>query len=133
MGQCYTVYLKIKFKDAGEFVRLTQQYATSHNWSADYMASTTSIDKIVKFFVGVGDSLTVDYEDGWPVFRGDYDASYSWDGVLEEWFRAIAPSLEPGSEIDVWPDSGSWNCTVNSEGAVDKQYGEDDEEEDDEI
>lgn len=74
-------------------------------------------------------SVTVQYEDGWPVFRGVFDASYSWGGVMEEWFRAVAPSLEAWSEIEVWPDSGSWRCVLRADGTCDKTYGEDDEEE----
>lgn len=75
------------------------------------------------------------YEDGWPVFRSGFDASYSWNGVMDEWFRAVAPSLEPGSEIEVWPDSGSWKCTVKDGGKCEMTEYEEagDDEEDDEI
>ena len=131
MGQCYTVYLKMKLKDADEFVRLSRKYATDNNWSEDYMRQMSSIDGIIKQMISTGD-LTVQCESGWPVFRSDFDASYSWDGVMDEWFHAIAPSLEDGSEIEVFPDVGSWKCVVH-DGKIDRTYDEAEDEEEEEA
>ena len=135
MGQCYTVYLKMKLKDADEFVNASRKFAEDNYWGYDYIAKMTSVDKIIKYFVGgTSSGVCVDYEDGWPVFRGDYDACYSWDGTLENWFHAIAPSLEDGSEIEVYPDTGRWKCVVH-DGKVDKTYdeAEDEDEEEEEV
>lgn len=131
MGQCYSVYLKMKLKDADEFVRLSRKYATDNDWSDEYMRKMSGVDGIIKQMISTGD-LTVQCEDGWPVFRSDFDASYSWDGVMDEWFNAVAPALEDGSEIEVYPDVGSWKCVVR-DGRVDKTYDEDEEDEEEEA
>ena len=131
MGQCYTVYLKMKLKDADEFVRLSRKYATDNKWSEDYMRKMSSIDEIIKQMISTGD-LTVRCEDGWPVFRSDFDASYSWDDVMYEWFDAVASALKDGSEIEVFPDAGGWRCVVH-DGKVDKTYYECDEDDEEEV
>ena len=132
MGQCYTVYLKMKLKDADEFVRLSRKYATDNNWSEDYMRQMSGIDGIIKQMISSGE-LTVQCEDGWPIFRSDFDASYSWEDVMYEWFVAVAPALEDWSELEVYPDAGGWRCVVH-DGKIDKTYDEvEDEEEEEEV
>ena len=123
MGQCYSVDLKIKLKDADAFVRLTREFADANGWSQDYKDELTGINGIINFIVGDG-SVDVHYENGFPVFRGEFDASYSWDSVLENWFGAVAPSLEDGSEIEVAPDEGLWKCVVRDGAASDREYDE---------
>lgn len=132
MGQCYTVYLKMKLKDADEFVCLSRQYATDNDWPEACMRKMSSVDEIIKQMISTGD-LTVQHDGEWSLFRSDFDASYSWDDVMDEWFHAVAPSLEDGSEIEVFPDAGSWRCIV-SDGEVDKDYGEvEDEDEEGDV
>lgn len=128
MGQCYSVTLKAKLKDADAFVRLTREF--TKEWSQDYKDKLTGISGIINFIVGDG-TVDVLYEDGFPVFRGDFDASYSWDGVMSGWFAAVAPSLVDGSSIEVWPDEGSWKRTVVGGEASETEYGECDDEEED--
>jgi hypothetical protein len=128
MGQCYSVYLKAKLKDADAFVRLTREFAK--DWSQEFKDKLTGIGGIINNFVGDG-AVRVVYEDGWPVFCGDFDASYSWDGVMSEWFEAVSPSLVDGSSIEVWPDEGSWKRTVVGGEASETEYGECDDEEED--
>ena len=127
MGQCYSVNFKAKLKDADAFVRLTREYAK--DWPQDDKDRLTDIGGIINNFVGDG-AVRVVYEDGWPVFRGDFDASYLWDDVMSEWFEAVAPSLVDGSSIEVWPDEGVWKRTVVGGKASETEYGECDDEED---
>lgn len=129
MGQCYSVYLKAKLNDADAFVRLTREF--TKDWSQPFKDKLTGINGVINFMIGDG-SVDVLYEDGWPIFHGNFDASYSWDGTMEEWFRAVAPALEAGSEIEVWPDEGSWKCTVLDDGTCGKEYGEIDEDDEEE-
>lgn len=127
MGQCYSVYLNVKVKDPSAFVLRSQEFFDKMGWSASRDMCST-IDKTFKWLLG--DNLTVDYENGWPVFRSDFDACYSWDGTMEAWFRDVSPTLEAGSEIEVYPDSGSWTCAIREDGAIVKDYGEEEEEDD---
>ena len=74
-------------------------------------------------FVIAGNTQPEDYgsyvNDGdWREYRNAFHASYSWESVLDEWFRAVAPALETGSEIEVWPDSGSWRLQVGTDGNI---------------
>lgn len=122
MGQCYSVDLKAKLKDADAFVRLTREFAK--DWSQEFKDKLTGIKGIINNIVGDG-AVDVVYEEGWPVFRSEFDASYSWDDTMEGWFRAVAPSLEDGSEIEVAPDEGLWKCVVRDGAASDREYDED--------
>ena len=129
MGQCYSVYLKAKLKDADAFVRLTREFAEEDQWSQCDKDKLTGIKGIINFIIG-NDNADVLYMDGWPVFRSCFDASYLWDGVMSDWFEAVAPSLVDGSSIEVWPDEGSWKRTVVGGEASETEYGECDDEED---
>ena len=122
MVQCYSVYLKAKLKDADAFVRLTKEFAK--DWSQGFKDGLTGIKGIINNIVGDG-AVDVLYEDGFPVFHGEFSASYSWDNTMEEWFQAVAPSLEDGSEIEVAPDEGLWKCVVRDGAASDREYNED--------
>ena len=43
-----------------------------------------------------------------------FDATYSWNGVLAEFFEAIRPALDIGSYINVWIDGeDSWTEVVS--------------------
>lgn len=130
MGQCYSVYLKAKLKDADAFVRLTREFAEEDQWPQCDKDKLTGIKGIINFIIG-NDNADVLYMDGWPVFRSCFDASYLWDSVMSEWFEAVAPSLEDGSSIEVWPDEGSWKRTVVGGEASETEYGECDDEEED--
>ena len=50
--------------------------------------------------------------DGWDLYASSFDATYSWEDVIAEAFSAIAPYLEEGSCLDVWPDSGCYRIKV---------------------
>ena len=120
MGQCYSVYLKVKVKDEKEFVRLSAEKLRGKFLGLDIREDcfvghdlATPLGNI-KFVLASHqhnfDVMTND--NGWPVYRSDFDASYSWELVLEEWFLAVASTLEDGSEIEVYPDEGHWGYEV---------------------
>lgn len=117
MGQCYSVYLKIKMKNEGEFIRLSRKYATENEWSGEYIRKMSGVDGVIKQVL-LTDDLTVQREDGWLVYRSDFDAYYSWESVLDEWFNAVAPALDDGSEIEVYPDRCHWGYNVSGGVAV---------------
>ena len=127
MGQCYSVYLAAKVKAPSAFVRLSQEFFDEQGWSASRDMCST-VDKTFKWLLG--DNLTVDYENGWPVFRSDFDARYSWEGVMEGWFRKVSPALEAGSELEVYPEGSSWICTIREDGTIHKDICEEEEEDD---
>ena len=71
-------------------------------------------DLMAVFFCGWGERF---YEQGdWEKIKGTpkegawvwagFDASYGWENVMMEAFEDIAPFIEEGSEIKIYPDSG---------------------------
>lgn len=142
MGQCYSVTLTVKVKDEVEFVMRSGLYIQSQNIRKDCFkgADMTTPQGNIRFVLA-GNTQPGDYSVdfncpgvGWRKYRNAFDASYSWDGLLDEWFRAVAPALEVGSEIEVWPDHGHWTLRVEHDGKITSTVvEEDDEEEYDEI
>ena len=39
-------------------------------------------------------------------YESDFDASYGWETVMTDAFAYMAPTLNDGSELYIWPDSG---------------------------
>lgn len=125
MGQCYSVYLKAKVKDEAEFVRLSATKLRGEFNGLNIRKGcfnghdlTTSLGNIKFVLASHQNGFTETAEDGCPVYRSDFDASYSWESVLDEWFCAVAPALEDGSEIEVYPDMGHWGYEVSGGVAV---------------
>ena len=125
MGQYYTVYLKAKVKDEAEFIRLSVKCLrgkfNGSNIREDCFNGhdlTTPLDNIKLVLASHQNGFTETNEDGWPVYRSDFYASYSWESVLDDWFSAVAPALEDGSEIEVYPDVGCWGYEVNDGAAA---------------
>ena len=114
------LYAGMGFKDEKEFVRLSAEKLRGKFSGLDIRKDcfvghdlTTPLGNI-KFVLAShqhGFDVTTN-DNGWPVYRSDFDASYSWELVLEEWFLAVASTLEDGSEIEVYPDEGHWGYEV---------------------
>lgn len=133
MGQTYSVCLTAKVKNEKKFVRMSVNYLVGgHVLSCKGEDLTTSIGNI-KCVMAASQEM-FDEEpvvDGWSEYRSDFDAGYSWESIIYEWFQAVAPALEDGSEIEVYPDSGGWGQRVENGMAVDMEVNAsvDDEEE----
>ena len=39
-------------------------------------------------------------------FNSAFDASYSWEGIIYDFFKYLSPCLKDGSKMMVYPDSG---------------------------
>ena len=115
MGQCYSVYLKMKAKDEREFVRLSRRYLLSMNISSEYFLGKdldTAIGNIRFVLAAHQQQFEESEEDGMVLYRSGFDATYSWETILYDWFCAVSKALEDGSEIEVYPDSGRWALRV---------------------
>lgn len=131
MGQTYLVKLKTGFlnrESAAAALREKIGRAKEEhvNYSLDHyrdelgIGTETLDDQMKIFFGGWYGNLRPDGEDE-RSFEAAFDASYGWEGVMMDAFDAIAPYLEDGSEIEIYPDSGAdlayvengkttWNC-----------------------
>ena len=113
MGQTYDVTLSLRFKDeAGAKGALKDKIAKAKEEKVDYNldhyrslgVDTESLQGLLNVFFG-----------GWYASlaanaRGDlnagFDACYGWETLMMDAFDAMAPFLENGSAITIYPDSG---------------------------
>ena len=113
MGQTYSVRLKVSFKDERGAVKALQaKIARGSEERVSY-----SLDHYRELGVGtetIGDLLRI-FFGGWQgrldqsPYGGlvsDFDACYGWEGVMMDAFDILAPYLEDGSSVKIWPDSG---------------------------
>ena len=111
MGQCYTTYLRVKFADERGAVKAVQERLIGmgediEQLSRDNGLDYNSVDGILRHYYS-------NWENGhtWTrstdpdVLCGDFDASYGWESVMIEVFELLAPYLQDGSELKIYPDS----------------------------
>lgn len=115
MGQCYSVYLKVKFNDEEgakkalhdkisrgeeEHIRYDiEGLDNQHGFDLQNIRDLLSV-----FFSGWGSRLRDDSTHP-GMLSSDFDCCYGWEGVMLETFSEIAPFLEDGSTIKIYPDS----------------------------
>ena len=130
MGQCYDVNLCVRFKDEeGAKKALQAKIARAEEEHVAYNlpihgSRWFDIDKIwdlMALFFG-GWEGRFHEQDDWEQKRevskegvwlwAGFDASYGWENVMMDAFELLAPHLEDGSEIRIYPDSGCDNGIV---------------------
>lgn len=115
MGQCYSVYLKVRFNDEegakkalrDKISRGKEEHigydidglVAKHGYDLDNIPDLLSV-----FFSGWGTRLERDYRDT-DIRVADFNACYGWEHVMMETFSIIAPFMEDGSWIKIYPDS----------------------------
>lgn len=125
MGQTYDVNLRVRFKDEkGAKNALFAKISRSRQENVIYdMQGLRRLgfdfdnniwDLMSVFFCGWGQRFhqqgdwegakEIGKEGAW-IWSG-FNASYGWEGVMMDAFSDIAPYLESGSEIKIYPDSG---------------------------
>lgn len=115
MGQTYDVNLRVRFKDEkGAKNALFAKIGRAHQERVVYNMQGLRMmgfdfdnniwDLMSVFFCGWGQKLRETADKGW-LYSG-FDASYGWECVMLDAFEKIAPYLEDGSEIKIYPDSG---------------------------
>ena len=114
MGQWYDVTIEGKVKDPALLVKLTNEYIATENFRADCWdeSNLTTAEGCIRALLA-GDTQPAMYKvltqpSGNVRYHNSFSCCYSWESVLSLWFQAIAPSLEDGTMIEVWPDNGSW-------------------------
>lgn len=128
MGQCYSVYLKVRFNDEdgakkelrNKISRGKEEHigydvdglVAKHGYDLDNMSDLLSV-----FFSGWGSRLKRDYRDT-EIRMADFNACYGWEGVMIETFSIIAPFMEDGSYMKIFPDSDYDHLEVKDGKAV---------------
>ena len=121
MGQCYTTYLKVRFKDEQGAIKAVQDRLTDtlEDYSKDSGLDYNTIDGILRHYYA-------NWEDGYKwtrttdpdILSGDFNATYSWESTMIEVFELIAPYLEDGSYLKIYPDSSYDHLVVKDGKAV---------------
>lgn len=123
MGQCYSVNLRVRFRDEDGAKKALQAKLDRHeedhvNYNLDHFTgelglSTDNLHDLMGiFFGGWKGKLEPSTTDDWEY--ADFDASYGWEGVMINAFEEIAPYLADGSVIKIYPDSGCDHGTVRN-------------------
>lgn len=111
MGQCYTTYLKVKFKDGQGAVKAVQKRLEGQGVDIELLSRETGLD--YNTVDGILRHYYSNREDGYKwthttdpeVLSGDFNASYCWESTMIDVFQLIAPFLQDGSELKIYPDS----------------------------
>lgn len=122
MGQTYDVNLRVRFKDEkGAKRALENKVSKGRQEHVLYDMQGLRMlgfdfddvwDWMSVFFCGWGQKLKETANADW-LYSG-FDASYGWEQVMMDAFEKIAPYLEEGSEIKIYPDSGCDHGIVNN-------------------
>lgn len=126
MGACYDVNLKVRFKDEEgakralrtkiargrqEHILYDMQGLRMKGFDFDNIWDLMSV-----FFCGWGQRLKDTANEDW--LNSGFDASYGWEDVMIDAFEKIAPYLEDGSQIKIYPDSDYDHLVVKDGKAV---------------
>lgn len=128
MGQTYSVYIKLRFRDEeGAKKALVDKIARAERENVSYDIEglevkhqfdlTNTLDLLSVFFCGWGDRLQRNTTDP-GVLHSGFDASYGWEKVMMDAFDEIAEYLYNGSWIRIYPDSGKDLAIVRGGRAV---------------
>ena len=100
MGQCYTVVAELKFgnNDPAAFCDMMKKEAAKRKY---LQGEKYDLDNPFDCFKMITTNNAYTMGDKW---EADFDASYSWSGVLEEVFSSVMELLEDGSYVYVEPD-----------------------------
>ena len=117
MGACYSVVIKIRSQNERGVISATRDYAEACNCLSEM--ATDSIDEIVHFLLADHQSPVYKTErDGWTCYDNAFSASYGWEYIMLDWFRAVAQFLEDDSALIVYPDSGRDELIVRNGEAI---------------
>lgn len=109
MGQCYSVFMKLRFKDSNELLHklIFAMKNTDCEWhtSEEEWERISLNEALAKFLYEIhfdSEDLSSEYKE--ISLHSDFDQSYGWESLMYELFEEITPCLEDDSYITVYPD-----------------------------
>ena len=100
MGALYDIEVFLDCKNTDEVVRLAKEYAASaKKWAV--ISPFDNFDEMLKAFFTKSVHKNAD-----GVYVADFNGSYGWETVMLDMFESIAPALNDGSQLKIWPDHG---------------------------
>lgn len=120
MGQTYSVYAKLKFKDndPAPFCKAVRKIVKERDVFSPYDKRDLRTP-FGCFCVVTCKRYAYISDDG--TFVSDFDASYGWEGVMQDVFNAVMPLLGNGSRVEIYPDHG-WERWTVTKGEVKYTY-----------
>lgn len=105
MGQVYYVDAKFDIKDEVQFVREGRKIFERPNVAPIDEKEKDAAEHLIETLLVKNQGCFT--KDG-SNYKSEFDASYGWEGVLDDFFRAVKGALNKGSYITVYPDHGHW-------------------------
>ena len=107
MGACYSVDIKLKYKDKKKVINALNQYIENNKKRVMFHLfniDRTDLSALMKVILTdqIEDINETDNE-----FKAisDFEASYGWEIVINEMFNALSSTIENGSYIYIEPDN----------------------------
>lgn len=127
MGTCYSVIAKLTFRKG--LVQTGLENVKKHlliggSRNIDFGFGTYSNFKSLNDIKTIEDAIKLVFADHQGMceiehpneldynFNSAFDASYSWESVIYDFFKYLSPCLEDGSKMKVYPDSGSIKLVI---------------------
>lgn len=113
MGMVYDVYFTLNFKEgkikeaeaaARKFIFDKEATGRTSFSLDDYKKKgivSDCMDNIMKIVI-----TDRDFHKEGNEYSSHFEASYGWEGVMQDFFQVIAPFLEDESQCVIYPDSG---------------------------
>lgn len=108
MGAVYDIEGLLKFRSSQDIVDITRKFVAQSDDRIRFGddADFTDLEgALICIFTKRGLRISNETETS-VEFDSSFDASYGWEGVMMDWFESVAPVLDDGSELKIWPDSG---------------------------
>lgn len=104
MSQVYSIEAKWKYEDESIVVDAVKRYVRAtmdrFNYGRDFeIGQVKDIDSVMRLFF-----TNVVEKDSDGVYTADFNASYGWEDVMINMFHNVAPVLQNGSYLHIWPD-----------------------------
>ena len=122
MGAVYDIYLELKGNpDKDEIVKQTKRFIEDYSTYATFDVAREGENEFIKtlriIFTDSFEQAFTEDRNGKLIYRpgcytADFNARYTWHTVMEAWFKALAPILGEGTQLDIWSDDGDTYCTV---------------------
>ena len=131
MGAVYHVELKLSYDSAQSVIRATKDIVNAYEisyYDKDFSSIVSAIQLILPkrgFQINSQSNTALDCD-------CDFDASYSWEGVMQAWFDHLArlSAINDYSEITIYPDNGGEKGVVQN-GKVNWSDLEEEDDDDD--
>lgn len=107
MGACYSVFLKVNMKDEKGAINALNEHMVNDTSAVYDSDAKETFDDLMRILFAENQRKVFIYEEKqFRCYENDFDASYGWERVMLEWFEVMAPFLNNGSKMVIYPDNG---------------------------